>query len=160
MDSVLAAPVDTRLVRRAVSAHRSSRRRRAVVVTSALGGIAVTLFVVTMLVGSSGIGPWDVIASLLGIGTDPATDFIVRELRLPTAATGLAVGLALGVSGLLFQQLLDNPLASPDFVGVSSGASLFAVSSIILFEVSRRDLARRTRGGAHQLRAGLRPGVA
>ena len=44
-------------------------------------------------------------------------DFIVRDLRLPTATAGLAVGFALGVSGLLFQKLLGNPLASPDFVG-------------------------------------------
>ncbi|MFI5429853.1 iron chelate uptake ABC transporter family permease subunit [Aeromicrobium sp. UC242_57] len=36
----------------------------------------------------------------------------------------------------MFQKLSGNPLASPDFVGVSSGASLFAVSSIVLFNAS------------------------
>ena len=40
-----------------------------------------------------------------------------------TATSALAVGLALGASGTIFQQLLRNPLASPDFVGISSGAS-------------------------------------
>ncbi len=59
----------------------------------------------------------------------------MRELRLPTALTALGVGLALGVSGLLFQKLFANPLASPDFVGVSSGASLFAVAAILLLDV-------------------------
>ena len=66
---------------------------------------------------------------------DPAVDFMVRELRLPTALAGLAVGVALGVAGLVFQRLLANPLASPDFVGVSAGASLFAVAAIVLFDL-------------------------
>jgi iron complex transport system permease protein len=88
-----------------------------------------------MLVGSYGIAPLDVLASVLGLHPDPAVDFVVRELRLPTALAGLGVGLALGVAGMLFQTLLRNPLASPDIVGVSSGASLFAVGSIILFQV-------------------------
>lgn len=77
-----------------------------------------------------------VIASLSGLRDEPTVDFIVRDLRLSTALAGLGVGLALGVSGLLFQKLLGNPLASPDFVGVSSGASLFAVCSIVLLGAS------------------------
>jgi iron complex transport system permease protein len=60
----------------------------------------------------------------------------VRDLRLPTASAGLAVGVALGISGIVFQKLLGNPLASPDFVGVSSGASLFAVTAIVVFNGS------------------------
>jgi iron complex transport system permease protein len=125
----------TAAIRLATSAHRTARRRRAIVVTSAVAAVAVGLFVVTMMVGSYVLSPWDVVVSALHLRDDASIDFIVRELRLPTAATGLAVGLALGVSGLVFQRLLNNPLASPDFVGVSSGASLFAVGSIILFDV-------------------------
>jgi iron complex transport system permease protein len=123
------------LVRAAVASHRAARRRRAAIVTSGIGIIAVCLFIVTMMIGSYEIGPWDVVVSMLHLKDDPAVDFVVRELRLPTAATGLTVGLALGVSGLVFQKLLRNPLASPDFVGVSSGASLFAVGAIILGDV-------------------------
>jgi iron complex transport system permease protein len=67
---------------------------------------------------------------------DPAVDFIVRGLRLPVAATGIAAGLALGMSGAIFQKLLANPLASPDFVGVSSGASFAAVTAIVFFNAS------------------------
>ena len=118
-----------------VAAHRLGRRRRSTLVHLGLGAVVVALLVVTMTVGSFGIGPWEVVLSVLHLRDDPAVDFVVRELRQPTALTGLSVGLALGVAGLVFQRLLRNPLASPDFVGVSSGASLFAVASIILFDV-------------------------
>lgn len=93
--------------------------------------LAAALFVVTLMVGTLRLTPWEVVASLLHLGDDPSTDFVVRDLRLPTAATALGVGLALGVAGLVFQRLLANPLASPDFVGVSGGASLAAVSTLL-----------------------------
>ena len=112
---------------------RRRRRRRGAVVTAVLGALAFALFVLTMMVGSYVIAPWDVLASTFHLSANPAVDFIVRDLRLPIATTGLAVGVALGISGLVFQTLLANPLASPDFVGVSSGASLFASASIVLF---------------------------
>jgi iron complex transport system permease protein len=115
---------------------RRRRRRRGVVVTAVLGALAFALFVLTLMVGSYVIAPWDVIASTLHLSANPAVDFIVRDLRLPIATTAFAVGVALGVSGLVFQTLLANPLASPDFVGVSSGASLFAIASIVLFSSS------------------------
>ena len=105
-------------------------------VTSALGALAGALFVLTMMVGSYVLPPWDVVASALHLAADPAVDFVVRELRLPVAITAVGVGLALGLSGHVFQTLLSNQLASPDFVGVSSGASLFAISSIIVFGAS------------------------
>lgn len=118
-----------------LSRQRAARRRRALLGTSVLAAGAAGLFLVTLLVGSSGLGVWDAIASALRLRDDPEVDFIVRELRLPTALTALGVGFALGAAGLVFQRLLANPLASPDMVGVSSGASAFAVASIVLLGV-------------------------
>lgn len=116
-----------------VRSERHVRRRRAAIVTALLGVLALGLFVLTMMLGSYRVSPLGVVASVLGLSDDPAVDFIVRDLRLPTASAALAVGIAMGISGTIFQKLLANPLASPDFVGVSSGASLFAVSSIVLW---------------------------
>lgn len=107
-------------------------RRRVVVVSTSLVGLTVALFVLTLMVGSYVLSPGDVLGSVLGIWPDPAADFVVRELRLPVAVTAVAVGLALGLSGHVFQTLLANQLASPDFVGVSSGAGLFAVSGVVV----------------------------
>lgn len=117
-------------------AARRGRTQRWLLVTGGTGLLALALFVVTLGIGSTYISPLDVMMSLLGLREDPITDFVVRELRLPTAATGLAVGLAFGLAGPLFQRMLRNPLASPDFVGVSSGAALFASAAIVLAHLS------------------------
>ena len=127
---------------------RRRRRRRGIVVTALLAALAFVLFVLTMMIGSYVMSPWDVIASTFHLADDPAVDFIVRELRLPVAMTALAVGAALGVSGIVFQTLLANPLASPDFVGVSSGASLFAVGAIVLFQTSGLGIPAAALAGA------------
>lgn len=110
---------------------RAHRRRRSASVTLVLAGIATTLFTLTMMVGDQRLTAWEVLASVLRLSDDAPVDFIVLDLRLPTAATALFAGLALGAAGWAFQTLLSNPLASPDLVGISSGASLFAVSAIV-----------------------------
>lgn len=112
---------------------RERRRGRAVGVCLGLAAIAFALFVLTMMVGSYFVSALDVITSVTHLSDRPAIDFIVRDLRLPRALAAVSVGLALGVSGTIFQQLLANPLASPDFIGISSGASLAAVSGIVVF---------------------------
>jgi iron complex transport system permease protein len=140
----------TTLVERRVDvrAHRLRLRRRTIVVTGALAALAAALFVVTMMVGSFGLTATEVVGSVLRLRDDPAVDFIVLELRLPTAAAALAVGVALGVAGLVFQKLLANPLASPDFVGVSAGASLCAVCAIVLLDLGSAGIAASAVVGA------------
>jgi iron complex transport system permease protein len=113
--------------------HRRRGRRRGLLLTSLLGGLAFALFVVTLMVGSSYVAPVDVLASLVGLSANSGVDFIVLDLRLPIAAAALSVGLALGIAGTLFQQLLNNPLAAPEFIGISAGASLAAVAGVVLF---------------------------
>ena len=56
---------------------------------------------------------------------------VIVDVRLPRAVLGFLVGAALAVSGAVMQGLFRNPLADPGIVGVSSGASLGAVSCII-----------------------------
>lgn len=131
-----------------VRATRRRRTTRIVVVTCALTATVATLFVVTMMAGSVRLTAAEVIGSLLGTVTDPSLDFVVLGLRLPTATTALAVGLALGTSGTIFQHLLRNPLASPDFVGISSGAGLAAVAGIVFLHVSGLAVAGLALGGA------------
>ena len=131
-----------------VATARRTRRRRSGSVTVALALVAFVAFVLTMMVGSYYVPAWDVITSAFHLRDESAVDFIVRDLRLPTATAALAVGFALGVSGLLFQKLLGNPLASPDFVGISSGASLFAVSAIVLFGAGSAMISASALAGA------------
>jgi iron complex transport system permease protein len=73
----------------------------------------------------------EVLAVLVG-GGDAGRRFIVLELRLPRSLTGLLVGGALAVSGAIMQSIARNPLASPDIIGITLGASAAAVTLIVL----------------------------
>jgi iron complex transport system permease protein len=64
-------------------------------------------------------------------GGDPTTRIIVLELRLPRALLALVVGGGLAVSGAVFQALLRNPLAEPYVLGVSGGAAVGAVTTVV-----------------------------
>lgn len=78
---------------------------------------------------------WGSIASRVGAGESPLSlirDGIVWELRLPRVLTAAAVGAGLAVSGAVMQGLTRNSLADPYLLGLSSGASLGAVSVILL----------------------------
>ena len=74
-----------------------------------------------------------------------ASDFIVYDLRLPRVLVGLLVGLAFGISGAVFQALLKNPLASPDVIGITAGAS---TPDSVVGETIERILALRGRTAA------------
>ena len=78
----------------------------------------------------------------------PPTSFILLEDKLPRAVVGLLVGLAFGASGATFQTMLRNPLASPDVLGVTSGASAAAVFAIVVVGVTGRDVGWWALGGA------------
>ena len=95
-----------------------------------LAVIVFVTFCVSLSLGDFKIPVIDVVKTLFG-GGDKATEFIVNQLRLPRALTGLMVGAALGMSGAIFQSIARNPLASPDIIGVTYGASAFAVFAIV-----------------------------
>ncbi|MBN9645262.1 iron ABC transporter permease [Corynebacterium sp. CCM 8862] len=67
------------------------------------------------------------------VAWEPITDAIVWKTRLPRIVTGLAVGVILGVSGVVMQAVVRNPLAEPYVLGVSSGASTGAALAMITF---------------------------
>ncbi|MEU0091365.1 iron chelate uptake ABC transporter family permease subunit [Kribbella sp. NPDC006257] len=114
-----------------VIAHaRAARRVRSVVVIAVLAAVVFVIFCVSLSLGDFKIPVIDVVKTLFG-GGDRATEFIVNKLRLPRALTGVLVGLALGLSGAIFQSIARNPLASPDIIGVTYGASAFAVFAIV-----------------------------
>ncbi|WP_328992140.1 iron ABC transporter permease [Kribbella sp. NBC_01245] len=104
---------------------------RLVVLATLFAVLAVAVAVVSLSYGTTKIPTGDVLRALFGAG-DSGTMLVVREFRLPRVATGLLVGMAFAVSGALLQTLSRNPLASPDIIGVNSGASAAAVAVIVL----------------------------
>jgi ABC-type enterobactin transport system permease subunit len=114
-----------------------SLRLRTRVIAAAAGLLLVTavVAVVNLSSGDFPVPVADVLRSLVGRG-EPGTDFIVWTLRLPRVLTTLLVGAALGASGAVFQSLTRNPLGSPDFVGITVGASSGALVVILLLDGS------------------------
>jgi iron complex transport system permease protein len=127
---------------RARTAHRRVRRTVGV-----LGLAVTTLFLVDVLLGSYTVTVADFVRILAGADL-PGASFIVMESKLPKAVIGLLVGVAFGVSGAIFQTMLRNPLASPDIIGVTSGASAGAVVAIVVLGVAGRDVSWYALGGA------------
>ena len=106
-------------------------------------GAALAVALVASVVVAVTIGPaditfgevWGSIGSHLGLGTSPLPllrDGIVWELRLPRVITAAVVGAGLAIAGAVMQAITRNPLADPYLLGLSSGASLGAVSVLLL----------------------------
>ncbi|MFD9061040.1 FecCD family ABC transporter permease [Kitasatospora purpeofusca] len=101
-------------------------RPRVVLVTLLLAAVTFLLFCLSIAHGDFAIGLPEVVATLFG-GGERVDQFVIMDLRLPRALAGLVVGVALGVSGALTQSIARNPLASPDILGITGGASAVAV---------------------------------
>ena len=97
-----------------------------------LWGVLALLALAALLLASScgtrGCAPLQSLDALFG--GDALTREIILRLRLPRALAGFAVGGLLALAGALMQVLLRNPLADPYVLGVSGGASLFALLAI------------------------------
>jgi iron complex transport system permease protein len=92
--------------------------------------LVVGLFIMDIFFGSVSINASEVIKAVF---TDTGGNFetIILKFRVPKAFTAVIVGIALSLSGLLMQTIFRNPMAGPDVLGISSGASL-GVAFVIL----------------------------
>ncbi|WP_134680487.1 FecCD family ABC transporter permease [Paracoccus ravus] len=101
------------------------------------GAILVLLLLITAVAslgwGASGTSLSRALSNLAA-GRELAVQdrVVLLDIRLPRMVMGICVGASLAVSGALMQGLFRNPLADPGIVGVSSGASLGAISAIVL----------------------------
>ena len=113
----------------------TAARRRASRYTLVLSGLALVglLMVLDISTGAASLGAREVWHILAGHpSASQAGHFIVWELRLPQAFMALCAGAALGLAGAEMQTVLDNPLASPFTLGVSSAAATGAAIALVL----------------------------
>lgn len=108
--------------------------RRLLGLPAAVALLAI-LVLVSIAVGSKDI-PLTVVVEALLRDSGGGDAYVVWSLRVPRTAVCLAVGIALGVGGMLIQALTRNPLADPGILGVNAGAALFVALGIAVFEVS------------------------
>ncbi|MFE5078661.1 FecCD family ABC transporter permease [Streptomyces halstedii] len=107
---------------------RNATHRRLVVLTLVV--LVLAGFAVTLMAGQTFYPPRDVVRVALGEQV-PGASFTVGRLRLPRAVLAVVAGFSFGMAGVTFQTMLRNPLASPDIIGISSGASAAAAIAIV-----------------------------
>ncbi|WP_402469322.1 FecCD family ABC transporter permease [Isoptericola aurantiacus] len=111
---------------------RTRRTRRLVLVLGVLVLVVIALATLALTLGAASLPPGKAVLALFGIGDDGDL-FVVQRLRLPRIGAALLAGAAFGLAGALFQSTLRNPLASPDILGIATGASLGAVTALLGF---------------------------
>lgn len=114
---------------------RRNRQLRRVGILVLLMAIVLVLCASCLMWGETFYNPGEVWAVIRGEHI-PGASFAVGELRLPRTVLGLFAGLAFGAAGATFQIMLRNQLASPDTIGIDSGAAAAAVIGLVLLRTS------------------------
>lgn len=111
------------------------RNRRCRIVVGVLLVLVGILACIMMIYGNTIYSPEKIIEVLKSSDTKGAA-FTIKTLRLPRMIAAIFCGIAFGLAGNTFQKLLGNPLASPDIIGVTSGASVAAVFGILVLKLN------------------------
>lgn len=114
------------------SGHVAGRGRRAAAFAVACAALAA-LSIAAFLSGASSVSFAELAAWACGGEVSDAAKSILVNVRLPRVLAALLAGAALAVAGGVIQSVLDNPLASPNVIGVNSGAGLFVLAVAALF---------------------------
>jgi iron complex transport system permease protein len=126
---------------------RRRPRRRLLLVWAGLGLATLLAFLARVLLGDFTFTVPDAVRIVFGEEI-PGASFILMETKLPRAVLAVLVGVALGISGAVFQGSLRNPLASPDIIGVAMGASAAATFAIVQLGQAGHAVAIWAAGGA------------
>ncbi len=120
------------------AAHLSKARKHRMLVIALLGLLLVSM-IASLCIGAVEISLaelWSLIKFKLGLGQAHAftqqQEVVFMKLRLPRVLLAGLVGAGLAISGASMQGLFRNPLAEPGLIGISGGASLFAVLMIVM----------------------------
>jgi iron complex transport system permease protein len=133
--TLLPAPSRLEATAAAVARNRARRNLRRRLTVATLTVLVAAAFVASLLLGHTYYTPGEVLRVILGEEVHGAT-FTVGRLRLPRAVTALATGASFGIGGVTFQTMLRNPLASPDVIGITSGAGAAAAFAIVSLSLS------------------------
>jgi len=110
---------------------RRSLRRVSLVIAAA--AVLFVMVIVDIITGPADLGFWRTLAVVLDPSIASATEeVIIWDLRLPVALMAVVVGAMLGAAGAEMQTILNNPLADPFTLGLSSAASFGAALAIVL----------------------------
>ena len=103
------------------------------IVFASVGIFAVAMLsLIDILIGMSHIGIKEIIDSIINY-SGSKQDLIIRTVRLPRVLLCILIGASMAISGLIMQNLTRNPLASPQILGINSGATLSVVVIMVFF---------------------------
>jgi iron complex transport system permease protein len=106
--------------------------RKASITFGVLVLAAFIIFVISTGTGEMKISPLTVVKVFFGGGPEMET-LIIKSFRLPRIIVALMVGVSLAVAGGILQGMIRNPLASPDVLGITGGASVAVVAFLAVF---------------------------
>lgn len=101
-------------------------------VLAVLGAFALLSVLVGTGVGTVRFTPWEVLRALF-VNDGSTARLLIWNLRFPRVLTGGLVGICLSLSGCLLQSVMQNRLASPSTVGVTSGAGFVGYLTLVVF---------------------------
>ncbi|WP_423408104.1 FecCD family ABC transporter permease [Heyndrickxia sp. MSNUG] len=106
--------------------------KKAAAIFLGLLALSFGVFIISTGLGDMAISPLHVIQVFFGGGSDMER-LVVQSFRLPRIIVALMVGVGLAVAGGLLQGMIRNPLASPDIIGITGGASVAVVGFLAYF---------------------------
>ncbi|MED4601819.1 iron ABC transporter permease [Paenibacillus validus] len=108
-----------------------SGKRKGLLTALVLCLVLLVLSLVSLSMGSVRIPFTEVIMAVVGHNGE-SSGVVVVEFRLPRVVAAILIGAAMAVSGALLQGVIRNPLAAPDLLGVTGGASVAVVAFMTL----------------------------
>lgn len=107
--------------------------RRRILVIAGLSVLCVLTFLTDVFIGSSGMTVTEMLTGILWPSSvSDAVSVIIWDIRLAYGVMAILVGAALALAGAELQTVLDNPLASPLTLGITSAATFGAALGIII----------------------------
>ncbi|MDQ0861854.1 iron chelate uptake ABC transporter family permease subunit [Bacillus sp. V2I10] len=106
--------------------------KKAAIVITTLAVLTVIVLLTSVCIGEVMLNPFQVFRALLGYG-EKMDLLVVQSFRMPRILIALLAGICLASAGGILQGLIRNPLASPDIIGFTSGASTAIVGFFALF---------------------------
>lgn len=111
-------------------------RKKYIELVIGLSVLLAAIILLAMSVGRYSMNPLDTVSAIIskvtGAEGNETMESVLFYVRMPRILGALFIGMALSVSGAVYQSAFKNPLVSPDLLGVSSGASTGAALAIIL----------------------------
>ena len=101
-------------------------QKRIIILSAGAAVTILALGLIGLIVGDYPVPAWKAIATAFW-DQNNEYDFVINSLRFPRITVAVLAGICFAASGAIFQSLINNPLVSPDIIGVNNGAAVCAV---------------------------------